>query len=272
MSCRQSVLLVAVVFFFVNQLHAHDLWLIPPEKASPKKPATIEASVGMDFPISVFAPDTDRYPRKFVIAPDGKTLPLKSAGKKDLLSFVEFEPTRPGVHVIAVETTPKVLELEADRFNEYLVTDGLPHIFRLRAKEKSLNQPSKERYQKSPKALLPVGGDITGPWDKALGLPLEIVPVQNPFERKAGDTCASACCSRRRRSPAQPRLAAARRRRHAHRLRSHRRQRRSSWIPTQTGLMTIRLTHMTRPKPRNTNGNRSGRPSHSGFPEQSHAV
>lgn len=249
MRCRQSVLFVFVSIFFVQKTHAHDLWLIPPAKATPNNAAVIEASVGMDFPISVFAPDTDRYPRKFVLASDGKTLSLKSAGKKDLVSFLEFVPTQSGIHVIAVETTPRVLELDADRFNEYLVSDGLPHIFRLRAKEKSLNQSAKERYQKSPKALVPVGDDFKGPWDKALGLPLEIVPLQNPFERRVGDTLRVKVLFKKET------LAAAN-------LGWHRPgdgdmpigyvrtdARGEALIPIgQTGLMTIRLTHMTRPK------------------------
>jgi uncharacterized GH25 family protein len=249
MNRRQSVLLVFAIVFFTNQLHAHDLWLIPPEKAAPKTPVKIEASVGMDFPISTFAAATERYPRKFVIAPDGKTLPLKSAGKKDLVSYLEFEPPQPGIHVIAVETTPKVLELDADRFNEYLVTDGLPHIFRLRAKEKSLNQPSRERYQKSPKALVAVGGNTAGAWDKVLGLPLEIEPMQNPFERKPGDTLrvrvlfkqnplAGANLGWQRPGDGDTPIGYVRTD-----------SRGEALIPIEkSGLMTIRLTHMTRPK------------------------
>src|SRR5206468_1552138 len=111
------------------------------------------------------------------------SLPLKSAGKKDLSALLQFEPTTPGIHVITVETTPRILALDADKFNEYLVSDGLPHIYRLRFKEKTLNQPAKERYRKSPTALVQVGDGNTGAWNKPIGLPLQIVPLQNPFKR-----------------------------------------------------------------------------------------
>jgi uncharacterized GH25 family protein len=185
--CR-SVLLALVFFLAASKVGAHDLWLIPPLKATLKESVVMEAGIGMEFPLSVVAPAVDRYPRKFVVQPDGKTLPLKSAGKKDLVSFLEFEPALQGIYVIAVETTPKIIELEADRFNEYLVTDGMPHIFRLRAKEKTLNQPAKERYRKSPTVLVSIGAGMAGAWNKPIGLPLEIVALQNPFERKPGDT------------------------------------------------------------------------------------
>lgn len=246
---RQSVLVVTLFFLSATAAKAHDLWLIPPAKAAPRQVATIEASVGMDFPISTFATATERYPRKFVLQPDGKTMPLKSAGKKDLLAYLEFEPTTPGIHVLAVQTTPKVLELDADKFNEYLVTDGLPHIFRLRAKEKTLNQPARERYSKSPTALLRVGDGQAGEWNKVLGLPLQIVPLQNPFERKTGDTLrvqvlfqekplAQANVGWQRPGDGDTPIGYVRTD-----------SRGEALIPiAQTGLMAIRLTHMTRPK------------------------
>ncbi len=246
---RRSVLLVSIYSFFTSAAAAHDLWLIPPEKAAAKEPAILHAHVGMDFPKSEFAPDTDRYPRKFLVSPDGKLTPLKSAGKKDLSALVQFEPTMAGIHVVAVETMPKVLELDADRFNEYLVTDGLPHIFRLRANEKTLNQPAKERYRKSPTALVQVGDAKAGVWNKPLELPLQIVPLQNPFERKVGDTLRVRVVFQRQalkdanlgwQHPGDGDTARGTVRTDA---------KGDAFIPIGvTGLMTIRLTHMTRPK------------------------
>jgi uncharacterized GH25 family protein len=245
----RSVLLALVFFFAASKVGAHDLWLIPPLKATRTKQVVIDAGVGMEFPLSVVAPAVERYPSKFVVQPDGKSLPLKSAGKKDLVSFLEFEPAMQGIHVIAVETTPKILELEADRFNEYLVTDGMPHIFRLRAKEKTLNQPAKERYRKSPTALVSVGAGAEGAWNKPIGLPLEIVALQNPFERKPGDTLrvqvlfhkkllAGANLGWQRPGDGDTPIGYVRTDAKGEAL-----------IPiSQTGLTTIRLTHMTRPK------------------------
>jgi uncharacterized GH25 family protein len=245
----QGVLALATVLFTCSPSGAHDLWLIPPENAAAKKPVVVHAAVGMDFPKSELAPSTERYPRKFVVGPDGKTLPLKSAGKQDTLALLEFEAATPGIHVIAVETTPKVLELDADKFNEYLVSDGLPHIFRLRAKEKTLNKPGIERYRKSPTALFRIGREATGDWNKPLDLPLQIVPLQNPFERKAGDTLKVRVYFQRQplkdanigwQRPGDGDTAAGY-------VRTD--QSGDALIPVaQAGLMTIRLTHMTRPK------------------------
>ncbi|MBI2803764.1 MAG: DUF4198 domain-containing protein [Planctomycetes bacterium] len=249
MGCRNFTAVVLCAFLFALKSAGHDLWLVPPGKAEPKQKIQIAASVGMDFPVSVFASATDRYPRKFVLGPDGATLPLSSAGKKGLVSFLEFEPSVPGIHLLAVQTTPKVLELDADRFNDYLVTDGLPHIYRLRAKEKTLNQPAKERYSKSPTAVIAVGASKTGDWGKVLDLPLQIVPMQNPFDAKIGATLrvrvlfqkkplARANLGWQRPGDGDTPIGYVRTDAKGEAL-----------IPiAQTGLMTIRLTHMTRPK------------------------
>jgi uncharacterized GH25 family protein len=167
---------------------AHDLWLIPGDKDVPGKPALVHANVGMEFPKSVHAIDPDRFKRTLLIGPGGDEIPLQSAGVKDLSGVLKFEPKLPGIYQLAVETQPKMITLPADTFNEYLVSDGMAHIFRLRTKEKILDQPGRERYQKSPKVLIRVGEGGGGDCAKALGLPLEIVPLRNPFLLKLGDT------------------------------------------------------------------------------------
>jgi uncharacterized GH25 family protein len=246
---RQSVLSVVHAIFFASPILAHDLWLIPPGKATLNQPTVVHANVGMDFPWSELAPDTERYPHKSVVQPDGKTLELKSAGKLEKSGLLNFTPTMPGIHVVAVTTTPKVLELDADKFNAYLVADGMPHIFRLRAKEKTLNQAAKERYRKSPTALVQLGDGAQGAWNQPLDLPLQIVPLQNPFERKVGDTLRVRVHFEKKalqdanlgwQHPGDGDTARGTVRTDA---------KGEALIPiAASGLMTIRLTHMTRPK------------------------
>jgi len=249
MRFRQSVLLASIFFLSASAARGHDLWLVPPPQAELKKRVLIHANVGMDFPNSVVAPNTKKYPRKFALGPGDKSVPLESLAASKLSGVLQFEPSQPGIYVIAVETTPTIIELDADKFNEYLVSDGLPHIYRLRFKEKTLDQPAKERYRKSPTALVTVGTGSAGAWNKALGLPLQIVPLQNPFERTAGDTLrvrvyfqkealASANLGWQRPGDGDTAGGTARTDSKGEAL-----------IPIAgAGLMTFRLTHMTRPK------------------------
>ena len=226
---------------------AHDLWLIPPAKADAGMQVTIHANVGMDFPKSEHATDTATFPKRLCMGPNGKPLELTPAGQNELSGLLQFMPGLPGVYVVGIETKPKLIALDADAFNSYLVSDGMPHIYQLRFKEKSLNQAATERYHKSPKTLIKIGDGVGDP-RKPLGLLLEITPLDDPFAVKVGHTLKVRVDFQGKPLPdvhlgwahegdGEPTGV----------VRSDRRG--EALIPiARPGLMTIRLTHMTRPK------------------------
>ena len=226
---------------------AHDLWLVPPEKAD--KAATVRAVSGSVFPKGDTAPDPAKFARMLVVRPDGTEAKPQSAGIDGDAGLLRFDAAAPGIYAVAVQTTPKLITLEPAAFNEYLVTDGMPHIYRLRMKEGTLDKPGKERYSKSPKALVRVGDGKAGDPTKPLGLPLEIVPLANPFDVKPGGALKVRVLFR------EKPLAG------AHLGWSHpggddlpdgtvrTDDKGDALVPVaKAGLMTLRLTHMTRPK------------------------
>ncbi len=238
-----------IVFLAVLPAWAHDLWLVPPENVAAGKPILVRANVGMDFPKSLHAPDSALFKRRLVIGPDGKEGDLKAAGKDGKSGLLQFEAKHPGIYLVAVETQPKLITLQADAFNAYLIEDGLPHIYRLRHKEKTLDQPGRERYSKYPKALVQVGKGGGGDPCRAVGLVLEIVPLRDPFALKGGDALPVRVLFQGKpladaklgwQLPGDGNVA-----------RGYVRadDKGQALVPiARTGLMTIRLTHMTRPK------------------------
>lgn len=228
---------------------AHDLWLIPPDRAATDSTVTIRAHSGMEFPKSEHAPDPAKFARRVALGPDQKSIELDAAATDKEAGLLQFRPSKSGIYIVGVETTPKVLTLEADKFNSYLVEDGLPHIYLLRVKEKTLDKPGVERYSKSPKALVRVGTNGGGDPTRALGLPLEIVPLKSPFDRKPGDMLPVRVLFRGK-LLADANLGWA----HANEGELPRGTVRTdakgeALVPiAKAGLMTIRLTHMTRPK------------------------
>lgn len=227
---------------------AHDLWLIPPEKSATSTVTTVRAVSGMKFPKSENVPDPAKFDRLVVMHPDKSSGTLQAAGTDSTAGLLTFKPEKPGVYAVAVVTKPKVIELEADAFNGYLVSDGLPHIYALRAKEKTLDRPAREQYSKSPKTLLKVGSGDGDPC-RVVGLPLEIVPTQDPFTRKVGDALRVKVLFRDK-----PLADANLGWDHpgdgdsfAGTVRTDTKG--EALVPiANTGLMTVRLTHMTRPK------------------------
>ncbi len=228
---------------------AHDLWLVPDGEARVGTPVTVRANSGMNFPNSVHAPDPAAFLRRILLTPAAAGGDLQAAGREGDSGLLRFKPADRGVYVVAVETQPRVIELSAEKFNEYLVSDGLPHIYRLRAAEKSLDQPARERYSKSPKLLLQVGDGGGGDPCRVVGLPLEIVPLRSPFGLRAGDTLAVKVLFAGKPLsdanlgwdlPDDGEAASGTVRTDV---------RGEALVPiARTGLMTIRLTHMTRPK------------------------
>lgn len=136
----------------------------------------MQAVQGNKFATGDLAPDPATLDARLLVLPDGSAGTLEAVGTEDKFGKLTFDPAKPGVYVVAVRTSPKVLTLEAEEFNSYLVSDGLPHIYRLRKKEGTLGEAGKERYSKSPKALVKVGDGGGGDPCKAVGLPLEIGP------------------------------------------------------------------------------------------------
>jgi hypothetical protein len=246
-----GVLFAGTITAFLAAAHAfaHDLWLVPPEKLELKKAAFFRANSGSKFPKSDHAPDPAKLKRRLLVRPDGKEGVLEAAGTADKSGLLKVEPNVPGIYLIAVETEPKLITLEADEFNHYLISDGLAHIYRLRRREGILAKPGRERYSKSPKAIVKVGTGGDGDACRVVGLPLEIVPLRSPFALKVGDTLRVRVLFRDNPLPGanlgwdtpgegDGPVGTVRTDAGGEAL-----------VPiAQGGLMTIRLTHMTRPK------------------------
>lgn len=115
---------------FAATARVHDLWHVPPAGARADAPAEVLAVSGSEFPKGDHAPDPAKFARRRVVAPGGVETVAAAAGTRDKAGLLAFAPAAAGVYVVAVETTPKLITLEAGAFNDYLVSDGLAHIYR----------------------------------------------------------------------------------------------------------------------------------------------
>lgn len=176
-----------LIFALAFVAAGHDLWILPPKDAKVGGAVLIELSQGMDFPKSTGAPDPTKWKRIFAIGPDGAEAKIAPAEPAGDFGRLLLDAAKPGIYIVAVETTPKTLTLDAEEFNSYLVSDGMPQVFLERAKDGTLGESSRERYSKSPKMIVKIG-DGPGDPTRVLGLTTEIVPLADPFKVKAGAT------------------------------------------------------------------------------------
>ena len=97
--------------------------------------------------------------------------------------------TKPGTHLVAFANTNKYLSMRADSFLLYLREDGLDNVIQWRQDRHETQARSREFYRRCVKTLIQTGPvkstDKTFSLDT--GMPLEIIPVQNPYAIKPGD-------------------------------------------------------------------------------------
>jgi hypothetical protein len=164
---------------------AHDLWLVPPAEASSGVPLELALAVGMDFPTSISALTPERVTVR-AHGPDGAARALTPEAGGELVTVARLAPDAKGLWTAAAVTRRNVLSLEAAKFNDYLLHDGLAHVLAQRMDEGTLGEPAVERYSKHVKALFAVDGSNDGPFATPLGLELEIVPLANPLAAQVG--------------------------------------------------------------------------------------
>lgn len=130
-----------------------------------------------------------------VVSPSGTRTNPKETDftKDDKTSLLNLQPTEEGNYVAGLSTMPREIDLKAKDFNEYLTEDGIPDTLAERKRKKELNKNVRERYSKHVKTIFQVGDKQSDNYKIALGYPVEIVPVTNPYSLKTGDTFEFQC-------------------------------------------------------------------------------
>lgn len=114
-------------------------------------------------------------------------LDLKLSIADQTLPIYNFSAAKAGNYLLAMERNWSHIELEPDKFEEYLRADGLEYISAERAKSGETSKAGRERYSRFIKSLLQVGEKRDQTYKKQLGMRLEITPLENPYSKRAGD-------------------------------------------------------------------------------------
>lgn len=100
---------------------------------------------------------------------------------------LSYKFDREGTHLLALESNAAYLEMEAEKFNEYLKEDGLDYILDARTQAKELDKPSRELYKRFAKLVVQSGTRTDEMYRKRVGFQYEIQPLTNPNLLKSGD-------------------------------------------------------------------------------------
>lgn len=130
----------------------------------------------------------DRIINAKIIGPEYKFVPNEEDYyDKDSITYLKFITGKEGTYVAGISTLPKIIELSAEEFNEYLHHGELIDVLANRKKNELTNLSVREKYSKHVKALFQVSGKRTNHFDIVLGYPIEFVPNNNPYVLSKGD-------------------------------------------------------------------------------------
>lgn len=187
---RRSVpLALLLVVMSAASLAAHDLFLkLESYFVRPASRVRIHVLNGT-FSASENSITRDRVRDLSVVAPEGIVrLDTTVWSDRGDTSVLTIQLGAPGTYVVGASIHPRELRLEAKDFNEYLASDGVPDVLASRKASGELAKPARERYSKHVKAVLQAGEPRTDAFATALAYPAELVPLENPYRLKVGET------------------------------------------------------------------------------------
>ena len=148
-----------MAFLAAGAALAHDFWIEP----STFRPAvgrnmTASLRVGQDFAGDA-VPRSAQLMDTFVVR--------DAAGERTIGGFENQDPAgilridQPGLAIIGYRSKPYPLELAADKFEEFLRTEGLERISALRARRGESQKPDREHFFRYAKAIVVAGSTST---------------------------------------------------------------------------------------------------------------
>ena len=185
MKKRVGTLIFILVATLVVQ--GHEFWLQPSKFVyQPGESLVVNFKVGENFIGEQWSVKKDKCERVELHNQKSVTQ-LKNyivEGPKDNL---QAPLQQEGTHIVVMQSTTSLIDLEAEKFNAYLKADGLDDAYAHREKTNTLHTNGRELYARYSKLLIQVGRKTDDTFKKNAGLPVEIVPQQNPYELKIGD-------------------------------------------------------------------------------------
>lgn len=173
---------------------AHDLFLRLRSYFVPPNSTVMVRVLNGTFTTSEGSVDRNRL-REITLASGGATRQLDHAGWADSakLSVLTFQTQASGTYVVGASVQPRLIDLKAKEFNEYLEHDGIPDVLNARKRAGELGKPARERYHKHVKAILQVGDTRSSDFGATFGYPAELVALANPYETRVGGSLSFRC-------------------------------------------------------------------------------
>jgi hypothetical protein len=186
----RNVTPIMLILISLATASAHDLFLkLDTYFLTPNSQVTVRVLNGT-FKASDALVARDRINDVTVLGPEFRKTGTESLMWRDegQTTLMQFETSAPGTYVAAISTKPRENSLKAAQFNEYLQHEGIPDVLAARRKQGELAKDVRYRYSKHVRTLFQVGDKLTDEYKTPLNYPVEMIPQQNPYALKLGQT------------------------------------------------------------------------------------
>ena len=190
----QKRIITAALVALTTAALAHEFWLEAPRfRLQPGQTVNVHTFVGENFHGEHWTTKAAKIQRLVRYGPtpaDSTNLTPQNFTETDTFR-TGFTFAQPGTHVVLLRSTNSFIELPAEKFTAYLREEGLDYALKLRQENDQMALPGRETYRRCAKTLVQVGeaAASTPATDSACrhvyGLPLELVPEQNPYRMAA---------------------------------------------------------------------------------------
>ena len=178
----KKLFLFFLFFFFATLLTAHEFWLAPDKYFyNIRDIATIRFYTGENFSGKNWSGNKEKITRLTHFVPNGNMVDLSDKLSMNKGDSIRVPLQTEGTHMVIFNSTNSHIELDAEQFNAYLKEDGLETALEYRKKNGTDHTKGKEYYQRSVKTIIQVGNERTNDCTQPTGLPLEIIPFENPY-------------------------------------------------------------------------------------------
>lgn len=186
---RRALLVSGLLLAFTSVLVAHDLFLTLREYFVPPDTDLRITALNGTFSTSENSIDRIRIADLSLVTPAGRRqLDTTAVSAEGTRTAIDVHPEAEGTYVAGMSIMPSEIDLTAKEFNAYLAEEGLGTVLARRRRDGELAKPARERYAKHVKLIFQVGAVRSEGWSTGLGYPVEIVPLQNPYQLGPGDT------------------------------------------------------------------------------------
>jgi uncharacterized GH25 family protein len=160
-------------------LRAHDMWIEPTAfVADASKVVGVKLRVGQDL-VGDPLPRDPALIDQFVVVDAAGRRPVVGRDGADPAGLLRVGAG--GLSIVGYFSRPSPVSLTAEKFNQYLVEEGLDAVAAERARRHATAAPVREIFTRCAKSLLVSGPVTAGDRDRALGFALELIADRNPY-------------------------------------------------------------------------------------------